>query len=186
MNIIRPRESLLVDKRSVYSYWIVCVLINASLPLMFASDLIKTCPQYAGISAAILTFIIIYSELDSYVLKTHHADWSKQLRISGALKVLTFLLPVIETICGVISISIVEALVHSVTWVSNAPNNSSLFSPESETGFWPSYLVTLLTGVLLSIVVGVILLIVRATINLINLINLRNIRNAKQTKTTSS
>ena len=168
MNILSPRANINADRRSIYAYWSLCVILNASLPFFFALGVTSTLPQYLGVAAAVISFIWIYSEFDYRLLEKNHLVWSKHIRLSAALKVLTLLAPAIEIICGAVSIALVEYLLKSVSWLSTNTEHLDLFAAQSATGFWVSYLITMINGTLLSLFVGLILLLVRPIIRLVS------------------
>jgi len=123
-----------------------------------------TLPQFLGILAAVTTFIYLYSEIDYHLLNQRKFDGSKQLRISAALKLVTFLLPGIDLLTGALSISITQGFITSVSWLSTSNELLDLFRPQTVTGFWVSYVITFIDGLLLSLLVGLILLMVKAVI----------------------
>ncbi len=164
MILLSLSACLIPVRRSVYTYWCICIIINASLPFFFALGMTTTLPQFLGVFAAVTTFICLYSEVDYRLLSQGKFDGSKQLRVSAALKPVTFLLPGIDLMTGALSIGITEALIKSVSWLSSGQEHLNLFQPQDVTGFWASYVITFIDGLLLSLLVGLILLMVKAVI----------------------
>ncbi|AMJ88618.1 hypothetical protein AV939_19775 [Alteromonas sp. Mac1] len=92
----------------------------------------------------ILTFIFIYYAIDKSLIKRNLEDRRKSLILAVKIKMALQLIPFIDALAGAASLNIASAIVHK--------GDSELLY---------IYLTTILTGVALSWVVGVIFFIVR-------------------------
>ncbi|AMJ92474.1 hypothetical protein Q4524_06750 [Alteromonas stellipolaris] len=97
-----------------------------------------------GMFLGILTFIFIYYAIDKSLIKRNLEDRRKSLILAVKIKMALQLIPFIDALAGAASLNIASAIVHK--------GDSELLY---------IYLTTILTGVALSWVVGVIFFIVR-------------------------
>lgn len=151
----------------VYLRWSFLVIINTLFPLFLASGIIENASQLIGIFLAIASFVVIYAELDLWLISQQRLALSKQLRISAVIKFGSPLLPFIDMLCGMLSIAISKFLTgfdlerinrhaqHHMNGSVEAIERSALLDGAL------TYLTTMVNGVLLTLLVGAILLLVR-------------------------
>lgn len=154
-------------RNSVYTRWILLVILNAAFPFFLSLMLAKTPSQIVGILFAVLSFIVIYAETESYLLNRNYLTLAKQLRLSAAIKISTIFLPFIDMVTGIIALGITHQLTgvdleKSSRTLDQRIENSQQISPTlnlSDLG--ASYLTTMIDGFLLSIIVAIIIGLIR-------------------------
>jgi len=154
------------NKDSVYLRWTLLVILNAAFPFFLAMKITQTPSQILGILFAILSFIVIYAEAEHYLLKREFKSLAKQLRLSGAIKIATVLLPFIDMLIGAIALEISRELTgislqNRSRLARSVESNQTLSSTFNLGDFGASYLTTMIDGVLLSVIVAMILGLIR-------------------------
>lgn len=137
------------NRCGLYTVWFLLVGLNALLSLVLAFSEYRDTLDRAGIATGILSYVVIYAELDRHFIVNKFEEWHKTLLISVVVKAFTQLLPVIEVATGFLSIQLVESVIGEIMFVS-------------------VYLKTLLDGALLSVVVMLITLPARSIYRFIN------------------
>lgn len=151
----------------VYARWGVLVLINALFPLFLAVGFLNNAQQFIGISLAIASFMVIYAEVDLWLIDKRYFALSKQLRTSAAIKIGTVVLPFIDMIIGMLSMAVTRMLtgfdLEKVTRHSKHYELDGVQSVDLSILLKSSltYLTTMIDGVLLTLLVGLILLVLR-------------------------
>ena len=125
--------------------WTVLVWLNAAVSFFLAVALGEhnQPAEIVSIICSIFTFVVIYTELDYYLIKKKEIKLRKSLFIAVLLKALTQFYPMIEMVTGMLSTGFIESF---------GLNNLSFIS---------TYLTTLTDGILLSIVVALFMLIAK-------------------------
>ncbi len=125
------------NRLHLYLVWLVYVSINAAISLYLAFDLYKASLDRYGIVTGLLSFVILYAELDRLFITSKNFDFHKILVVSVVLKAATQLLPIIEIGAGICATYLVESLIGNVPFLS-------------------VYLQTMIDGAILSVVVAII------------------------------
>ena len=135
-----------------FGFWTFWVIVNAIASFVWAIIFNQSIPYILGMVVGVACFIVAYTLLDGYLIKYQHQTAHKALitgvYIKAGLQLLNigmlFSLPIApEMWAGIGAIGIVEQLVN----INQQP-------------FLYALLATLLTGFLLSLLVGVISLVV--------------------------
>ena len=152
------------ERHHIYSRWCLLVLINAAYPFLLSLTIINTPSQFIGVGLAIISFIIIYAETDSWLLQKQYQKLSKQLKISASLKIATFILPFIDIFTGMVAIGTTEI----ITGISIEKSRHYMHELEAiKTSYLnleemtTSYMVTMTDGLLLSLIVALVLGLIR-------------------------
>lgn len=157
-----------VETKFLYGRWIILVLLNAILGLMFSLEILKSIGHYLGVVLAIISFIILYASLDHWLVTHQKQRLAKKLRLSAFLKAFTQVFMFIDLMCGMISLEITnfifDNLFNSQLIVSGTRRERSYSSittynepVQTIIDTLHSYTTTMIDGFLLSIIVGVIL-----------------------------
>ena len=135
-------------------FWILWVIINALASLFWAVFLGSSLPYFAGIPSGITCFIVLYTLLDGYLCKQQYIAAQRALgrgiHIKAGLQVLNLLVFTDIFAANVNFIPEVWAGSVAITLVDELLPHAA---PDS---FLAAFLTTLLTGALLSTLVGVI------------------------------
>lgn len=135
-----------------WSFWMLWVIVNALASLFWSLFLGRSFSYFAGILSGIACFIVFYTLVDGYLAKHQHFAGQRALvrgvYIKAGLQVLNFLAiaDLMNLIPEIWAGSAALMLINELTYIDA---NSFLFA----------LLTTLLTGVFLSVMVGVISLI---------------------------
>jgi len=158
------------ERNLVYARWGVLVLINALFPLLLAASMLNQTPQFIGIALAIASFIVIYAEIDLWLIDQHYFTLSAQLRTSAVIKMGTVLLPFIDMVVGMFSMTITRMITgfDLKTIAHTASKHYEIdcircAEPSTLLATSLTYLTTMIDGVLLTLLVGLILLALRPT-----------------------
>ena len=154
------------ERHHIYKRWVLLVLLNAAYPFLLSLMTMESNTQIVGVVLGIISFIIIYAELENYLLQHRYQTLSKQLRLSALLKVTTVFLPFIDLIVGSVSIEITKVITSinlqsyqtKVEAYSSSLGNLKLISA--------AYITTMIDGILLSLLVALILGLIRLIANL--------------------
>ena len=125
------------NRSQLYLIWMVYISINAALSLFLAFNSYKASLDRYGIVVGVLSFVVLYAELDRHFVINKRIEWHKILVLSVIIKSITQLVPVIELGAGVCATYLVDAAIGRVPFVS-------------------VYLQTLIDGAILSIFVAFI------------------------------
>lgn len=120
--------------KKVLITWIVLISLNAVYSIFAA--LIEGFTTFLDIAAmltAVLTFIVLYTLLDLWALSWNRTKFSKSLKIGASIKIAFQIFPAIEIGAGTLAGMILEGLI-------------------SEIPFLYTYLLSMLVGIMLSIV----------------------------------
>ena len=142
------------ERHFIYSRWTFLVLINALLPFLFSLEIITSISILLGITLAVSSFVIIYAELESWLLLKYCAQLARQLKVSAALKITTCLLPFIDLITGSISMELARWL----TGINFSTPHKAEVIDMSQVAI--SYITTMIDGFLLSMIVAFIMLLI--------------------------
>ncbi len=123
--------------------WTLLVWLNAAVSLVLAADFMKEWLDALGVILGIFTFVGFYSLLDYRLLQAKATRMRRLLLISVLIKALTQVFPIIEMFSGMIAASIVQQIFGPVPFIR-------------------TYFTTVIDGVLLSVIVGIFMLIIRA------------------------
>lgn len=154
----------------LYVFWSMVVSVNAAIGLLYGGMLYgKNWVSLLAIGLAVLSYIIIYSEVDRYLLLKGYQRVSRQLRIAAWLRAGTQLFPVFDLWVGMFSMAAVNVVLpESGVWFDDAGvyNDSratrGFEAPvEDRQDFLFVYLVTMLHAFILSLVVGVFVALLR-------------------------
>jgi len=161
------------ERHHVYGRWCLLVLLNSAYPFILSLSMVNTPSHFIGICLAVMSFIVIYAEIDDWLLQQQYLTLSKQLKISASIKVATVVLPFIDIISGRIAIGITQFISginmqHSRHELSVA-NTNYLDLQELVT----TYTATMIDGLLLSLLVALILGLIRL---------IKNLRHTKKVK----
>ena len=140
----------------IYSRWAIIVMLNALYPFILWSTSIgriSNIPALTGIMLAIISFVAIYAELESWLLRKHHVQLAKQLKIAASIRIVTVVVYLIDIFFGVIAL---EAA-HLLTGVNLNRYSTYNLIPE----ITATYTTTMVVGFLSSILVGLLILIIR-------------------------
>lgn len=118
--------------------WTLLVCLNAAISFYFAMSEHRLPFEILAMAAGVVTFIGIYMTLEHRALQKDKRSFARRLTIAASLKVCTQFFPVLEMWAGF-----------------GASVAISLIIPER--GFFQVYFITILDGILLSIVVGVLM-----------------------------
>jgi len=140
--------------KKFYYKWAVLVTANTVFSLVFALDFMKTPQRALGVILGIISFIIIYAKLESYLIKTNRDKWRKALIISVCCLALFLLFPGFPLLSGALALELSEDILGL---------NGSL---RYHLSFFSIYLVTIIDGLLLSTVVIVFTIIIRLLFNM--------------------
>ena len=129
--------------------WVILVYLSAIAAFSAAvMSEISTIEHITGMLLGISTYVLAYYIVDKRLLKLGYDDWRKSLVFSVYIKMSLQLFPAIELGAGFVA-----------NW---AVQMSSFALP----GMLYSYVMTLLVGLQLSLVVGVIFVIIRYIVHL--------------------
>jgi|GEM_PF-1542357 len=122
---------------SRYQKWGLIVVLNSIISFYFAVTMGKGpgLLDVLGMLAGIATFVVVYAELESWLVREGHHKAARQLVIAALLKALTQLAPALEIAAGMISLQSVNFAIGYTPFISH-------------------YLTTLLNGALLSLAVA--------------------------------
>ncbi len=132
-------------------FWAFWVSVNAIASLIWGNILLTTAlPNVAGMVVGILLFIVFYSLVDGYLAQHNHFDMLASLKmgvyikaglqlLNAAFMISPFIVP--EVVAGIISLTMTQDWLHM---------------SENHDPFWFSLANTLITGALLSLLVGLI------------------------------
>jgi len=148
-------------RQHVYLRWTCLVLCNAAFPFFLSMAVVKSPAQIIGVALAVISFIVIYAEVDTWAINKRHLVFSKHLRLSAAIKIATVILPFIDMICGMVAIS----LTHLISGINlehvNDHHSTTTILLSSPQEACLTYITTMIDGVLLSLFVAAIMLLVR-------------------------
>jgi len=157
------------ERHHIYYRWCLLVLLNASYPFILSLSIVKSVSHLIGIALAVISFIIIYAELDDWLLQRQHQALSKQLRISASIKIATILLPFIDIVTGSIAIETTRIITginvqhfQSTTQANDVLGLNFLSLKE----LVATYLTTMIDGLLLSLFVALLIGLIRLASNL--------------------
>lgn len=127
-----------MNQPKLIAKWTALVLLNAIISYVYALSEFASPLEQLGMALGVLSWLIIYLQLDSYLLRHGYERLSRSLWIGALVKAFTQLYPMLELLCGILAVSAVEEL---------ALQEQPLLA---------TYLITMLDGLLLSLVVGAI------------------------------
>lgn len=130
-----------------YLKWSLLVGINTILSLFFAFEFMQTIQGALGVILGIITFILLYILLDTYIERKKKARWRKSLFIGVSLFSLTQLFPPIVMISGAASLEASRKLFG--------------LSKNADLHFLATYATTIIDGFILSVMVLGLVLIIR-------------------------
>ena len=130
---------------NIYLKWFVIVSLNAVVGF-FLGFQGSSVALVAGMVAGIFTWYGLYLALDSYLLKRGQKHLSRRLTISAGARAFVQLLYIPDVFAGILAASTLELLGFQ----------------GANSDFVTGYLMTILTGLNLSIICGLIFLIVYA------------------------
>ncbi len=120
--------------------WTLIVCLNAVISFYFALSETRPLTEIFAMVAGVFTFIGIYMALEQRALRKNKQALAKRLTIATCLKACTQFFPMLEVWAGIAASIAVSAII---------PGR----------GFFQVYFITLLDGLLLSIVVGVLMVL---------------------------
>ncbi len=129
---------------NIYLKWSIVVGFNTIFSFIVAFNFLRTVSGALGVVVGILCFILLYTKLDLFLLKTNRKEWRKALLRAAVTMGVFSLYPAIPMISGSIALDM-------TSWLLNL----SSFSIK-QNGFIPIFIATLFTGMILSS--GVLLL----------------------------
>jgi len=157
-------------RNAVYARWCFLVVINAAFPFFLSLIVLSRTAQFIGVLMALASFTVIYAELDLWLIDKQHLTLSKQLKTSAAIKIATPLLPFIDMLTGSASIAATTVLTGynlEQAGINPSYNEIDTANPTDQVSATLNmalvYLTTMIDGVLLSLLVGIILLLLRGT-----------------------
>ncbi|GGX73833.1 hypothetical protein [Saccharospirillum salsuginis] len=115
--------------------WTLLVSLNAAISFFFALAEERPPVEVVAMVMGVFTFIGLYMALEGWALKQERHAFVRRLNIATGLKALTQFYPVLEVWAGIGATLVVSQLM-------------------PERGFFQVYFITLLDGLLLSVVVG--------------------------------
>lgn len=121
--------------------WTLLVLINVILSILFASDMMKTFPAFMGVMFGIVVFIVSYSWLDLQLLKKGKKLLRRALHGGVIMTAVLQCYPIISLLAGAIAIAAGDEL------------TGLNINNEIDRHFFSLFIVTLIDGLLLSIIV---------------------------------
>jgi len=131
------------DKGRLGLKWLVLVWANASVSFQFALTEFPARLDRIGIAAGVFTFVLLYWRLDLELLRRNRPELRRALLWGVVLKGLTQFWPVLEILTGAAALQTLTLIgLHQIP----------LLTP---------YLATLVDGLLLSLMAGVLSLLVR-------------------------
>lgn len=140
--------------KKYYYKWAVLVGANTVFSLIFASDFMKTPQRALGVILGIISFIIIYANLENYLLKTDRMKWRKALVIGVGATALLLLFPIVPMASGALALEISGDIL------------DLRGSGYQHISFFSMYLTTIIDGLLLSSLVIVLTIFARLIFNL--------------------
>lgn len=140
--------------KKFYYKWAVLVSANTVFSLIFASDFMKTPQRALGVILGIISFIIIYANLENYLLKTDRMKWRKALVIGVGATALLLLFPIVPMASGALALEISGDIL------------DLRGSGYQHISFFSMYLTTIIDGLLLSSLVIVLTIFARLIFNL--------------------
>lgn len=153
---------------NAYLKWSLIVGLNTIFSIAIVFDHLTTVSGALGIVVGIISFIILYVKLDNYLKRTNKKEWRKSLLIATIMMGLFSLYPVIPIVSGAIALD-------TTSWLLSSPSPSSLTSfGIKDSGFFSILITTLLSGMILSCVATILMVITRALLYLSNRHTYRN------------
>jgi len=166
--IMPSQHSPCINQQKIYVTWALIVFLNTLAALYFSLEVVNEISGYLGMLMGIFTFIALYSKADIYLLNNNRITLSKQLRISACLRLFTFCFPVIDGMTGLAALHIPQ-LIFDIQTQNNSPVAYSFDNLTPLLNFSAIYLTTIIDGILLTILVGLIILLVKLVFSLIRL-----------------
>ena len=146
----------------IYSRWTVIVLLNAMLPFFLSLEFIRNITAFTGIMLAVASFVVIYAELESWLLRQRYTQLAKQLKLAASIKIATIIYVFIDMIIGAIAIETTRWLTGINVQKVGTYDSSFINLPELAA----SYITTMIDGFLLSIIVALLIMVIRGIIQL--------------------
>lgn len=140
----------------LYLKWTLLVWANAIIGLLFG--LAWTGDDVAhnvGVVLGVCAFIPLYALIDAYAIKTGNANLQKSLLIGVVIRACLQVVMVVDIVAGLMASVIVEN-VFGLQTVARVEFGTDV----QTTGFWHGFLMTIITGGVLSGVVAVLVFFV--------------------------
>ncbi len=148
---------------SITLFWTITVIANALLgATVFLSGSHNNLSGIAGMFAAIITCIAIYSAIEIHLRNKNQHQLVLELRISACIRI--FLQPVTDFFIGAIAVHITSTLMKNFAKLLHSKNTS--FSGDLPTSFISTYLTTMTHALFATVLVACILGIVKMLISL--------------------
>jgi len=145
-----------MTKSQIFMKWTMLVWLNAAFSFVIALSSFKNeLPAILGMTLGVFTFVGLYSFLDYRLMKQGKENVRDWLLIGVIIKMLTQFFPMIEIGTGMAAMGIIESGFKFIRrFVVHIPSVDDAL-------FISTYLVTVIDGVLLSLVIGVFVLFVK-------------------------
>jgi len=130
-----------------YLKWTLLVSVNTLISLLFAVQFMQKIQGILAVVLGIITFILLYISLDTYLEQKKKTRWRKSLTIGVATFSLTQFFPPIAIISGMTSLEISR-------YLFGLSNNGEL-------GLFATYTTTIVDGFILSVLVMILTTIIR-------------------------
>jgi len=141
-------------------YWSAMVVLNAIFPFLISLGFLTTLPKLIGVLMAIATFTLLYASLDWWLLNKGKSVLSSRLRLGAFIKIFTFILPFIDLIIGAISVGATRILIGVNLESERHQKALDSYYLQSALECLATYLTTMIDGLLLSAIVGVLMLLI--------------------------
>ena len=135
--------------KNVYGVWIGLVLLNVIMSILVAMPMMKTMTDFIGVIMAIAVFIILYAWFDMQLLKRGKEPWRTALYGGVIITALTQFYPIFALLAGAVAID-------AWAFISGSDINN-----EAARNFFSFFSVTVIEGLLLSVIVFIIMFLIR-------------------------
>ena len=152
---------------SITLFWAVTVVANSILgAFIYMSSSQNNYYGIAGMIAAIISCIAIYSAAEIYLRKANKKQLALELRISACIRIL--IQPITDFMIGVLAVKLTSSTMKMIAIFLNF--NTDIFPRDLPASFISTYLTTLVHALLATFVVVCILGIVKMFIKLYKLV----------------
>ncbi len=144
--------------KNIYQFWCVVVLLNAAVGLFFSFiQYYSHLPAVFGIIAGVLTCVVLYAQLDIFLLKSGYVVLSRQVRVSACLRMFVQLMPFVDIAIGALALGGAKAVLEVLQLVLGemvaVDNPFDIHKNSQQAGFLFIYVTTLLHAFIASLIV---------------------------------